>query len=275
MLIKNRIFYDAPENGGSGGVQVSEVSATPESVETTPLDQGEVGATPEGTPEVTETTEVNTEEETGEEGNTEEEGFDPEKVEFDDGTKAYEFLKDDGIDAKDPEYKSIIEKINGMGVTDPEIVAKFVREYKREKELTVEKPLTQKETMAKLNKELTPELKRNYSKISNVLKKAFEGDEELQGTYESVMSSAYGIKLVNAIMKASNGGIDPNPTPASVPKASGGVSMNEAITKFDKLSAESRSKNGNLTMDEKNRIVSEISSSMNPSDVKKFKERYL
>lgn len=272
MIINKRIFYEAPESGGSGGGEVP-VAPTVDTVvapEGTPLEQGPVVTEPTIPGAETTNTEPTPEGTHGEE----EEVFDPSKVNFGDNTAEYGFLNEEGIDASTPEYRGIIDQINKMGVTDPKIVANFVREYKKGKEAAEEKPLTQKETMAKLNKELSPELKRNYSQISNVVKRAFEGDEELKGTYDAVMSSPYGVKMVNAIMRAANGGTDPNPSPATVAKTSGGISFDEAIRKFDIASAESRNKNGGFSMSEKKRIVSEISSTMNPVDVNKFKERY-
>ena len=281
-----RIMHEAPEGTGSGGtVETPEINTpattTPEeTIETTEVPATNEPVVDDGQNNAPVTEEPNTEEGETEEGDNG--AFNPEEVEFEgveeeeeeDGTSSFDiaqiqFLESEGIDIKTPQVGSLVNNISSLGVTDPEVIANFVRKYNDE--IT---PPTPQEVKQVLAAKLTPEEKRNYSTINNTLKKAWGEDKELQPLINQFMSSPTAVKAVNALIKKLRNGTDPNPKAGNVPKTSQGLPFDKAITQFEEMAAQSIQKNGRLSMGEKTRIVSEISSKLSPVDVKKFKERY-
>lgn len=280
-----RIMHEAPEGTGSGGTVETSAINTPattipeETVETTEVPEGNEPVVDDGQNNAPVTEEPNNEEGETEEGDNG--AFNPEEVEFEgveeegeEGTSSFdvtqiEFLESEGIDIKTPQVSSLVNNISSLGVTDPEVIANFVRKYNDE--IT---PPTPQEVKQVLAAKLTPEEKRNYSTINNTLKKAWGEDKELQPLINQFMSSPTAVKAVNALIKKLRNGTDPNPKSGNVPKTSQGLSFDKAIVQFEEMAAQSIQKNGRLSMGEKTRIVSEISSKLSPVDVKKFKERY-
>lgn len=279
-----RIMHEAPEGTGSGGTVETSTISTPattipeETMETTEVPEGNEPVVDDGQNNTPVTEEPNTEENETEEGDNG--AFNPEDVEFEgegeeeEGTNSFdvaqiEFLESEGIDIKTPQVSSLVNNISSLGVTDPEVIANFVRKYNDE--IT---PPTPQEVKQVLAAKLTPEEKRNYSTINNTLKKAWGEDKELQPLINQFMSSPTAVKAVNALIKKLRNGTDPNPKSGNVPKTSQGLPFDKAVVQFEEMAAQSIQKNGRLSMGEKTRIVSEISSKLSPVDVKKFKERY-
>ena len=261
------IFYDAPETGGSGGTV--EVPAEP-TVEK-PAEPNTPAATEPAIPAeptVEKPAEPNTPAAT-------EENFNPDEINFD-GSQTGDFdinqmsfLADEGFDIADESLVGNIKEINALGVTDPQVIANFIR-----KASEATKEPTAAEIKETLNKELSPELKANYSSLNNTLKSAWGNNEELKPLIGAFMSTPKAIGAINALVQHLRGGVDPNPSTGNVPRTSQGLTMDKAIKSFDEQWSESIRKNGSGKISDKMRIVNEISSKMNPTEVKEFRSRY-
>lgn len=272
-----KVFYDAPGDTGAGGGTTPAPMAQPTGEPT-----GEPVVTGEPNLPVTEPTATGEPVNTGEPAPTTdpapagEETFNPDEINFDGNNSTgtfdmtqMEFLNDEGIDIADEDVSGLINTINEMGVTDPQIIAKFVR-----KAAENTKEPTAAEIKENLSANLSPELKANYSSINNTLKSAWGSDENFKGLIGGFMSNPQAVGAIHALINHLRGGANPNPTPSGVARSSQGLTIDKGIENYEKMMGESISKNGRMVLSEKQRIVNEIASKLNPVDVREFRSRY-
>lgn len=272
-----KVFYDAPETGGSGG---GTPGGEPAGGGGEPNGGGEL----DGNIDPTNPNPGNPANPVDPNANPAgggEEGFDPDKMNFgnlDDpnsGTGEFDmnsmsFLEKEGIDIKDENISSAIKELHTLGVTDPQVIGNIMR-----KSQEANKQPTAAEIQETLNKELTPELKANYSMINNALKKAWGENEEFKELIPSFMQSPKAIAAMNMLITKMQGGANPNPNLANITKTSTGMPLDAGIKAFDEQMAKSIQENGrNNYLDQKTKIVNEIASKLNPTDVQAFRQRY-
>lgn len=273
-----RIFYEAPEGTGSGGGAPSPAGGG---------ESGEEIGEPGGQ-------DANPNPNTGNQNNPtdpnadpisegqDDKGFNPDKINFgnndpdaNQGTGEFDinsmdFLTSEGIDIKETKVAGAMKDLYDLGVTDPQVIGNIMRKAQE-----ANKEPTPAEIRETLEKELTPELKANYSMINNTLKKAWGNNEEFKELIPSFMSTPKAISAMNALIQSMTPGNNPNPSPSTMDRTSSGLTLDKAIGNFDTMMADSLAKNGRSNyLDEKFRIVNEIASKLNPIDAKEFRKRY-
>lgn len=191
-------------------------------------------------------------------------------------TTNYQDLKELGIKIDTDDFQMQLQKLEDLGITD---LATQKNVLKSMREAYLRDNPSPAEIQKNLNKNLSPEEKSNFSSISNRVFNAFKsefGEQNGKLAVKEIMSEPIFVKALNVIFRNERGGNTVVPKPAESSRKAGGLTSDQATILYQSKMTEALKKGDNNTVQEgqRNAIINEIMSKINPAEIKEFKDYF-
>lgn len=142
----------------------------------------------------------------------------------------YEDLKQVGINTESPTFKSQINELNELGITDPQIQMNLLKKARENEQREANK--TPQEIKEQLNNELLPETKKNYKALNNVAKEIWGNEPEL---YKAVMTDSVALNMMAKLHAYYKGTAPADVTPANTKPTQTGFDTSQAEQAYQSL----------------------------------------